>query len=107
MIHNTMNGLTSLSRLSDAKTRSICPENRTGAKGCGGMATEGTGKSCARDLGIGWKVSPSIDIAPGDTLVMADVDGPAIIKHIWITGRFLCQRGHRDLPPAHQPSGLR
>lgn len=85
MIHNTMNGLTSLSRLSDAKTRSICPENRTGAKGCGGMATEGTGKNCARDLGIGWKISPSIDIAPGDTLVMADVDGPAIIKHIWIT----------------------
>ena len=31
-------------RLSDAKTRSISPENFTGAKGQGGMATKGTGE---------------------------------------------------------------
>ena len=28
------------------------------------MATEGTGKNCARELGQGWKISPSVDI-PG------------------------------------------
>ena len=39
--------LGNLSRLSDAKTRSISPENFTGEKGKGGMATEGTGAACA------------------------------------------------------------
>ena len=41
--------LGNLSRLSDARSRSISPENFTGAKGKGGMATEGTGKDAARD----------------------------------------------------------
>src|SRR6266705_6937580 len=62
------NGLTSglgdLYRLSKAKTRSISAENFTGEKGKGGMATEGTGAKAARDLGQGWKISPSIVIAP-------------------------------------------
>ena len=48
-----------------AKTRSISPENFTGEKGKGGMATEGTGASAARDLGQGWKVSPSVRIKAG------------------------------------------
>ena len=56
--------LGNLYRLSDAKSRSISPENFTGEPGKGGMATEGTGASCARDLGQGWKISPSIEIAP-------------------------------------------
>ena len=56
--------LGNLYRLSSARTRSISPENFTGEKGKGGMATEGTGASCARGLGQGWKVSPSIRIEP-------------------------------------------
>lgn len=32
-----------ITRLSSAQTRSISAENPTGAKGAGGMATEGTG----------------------------------------------------------------
>jgi hypothetical protein len=51
-------GLGNLSRLSNAKSRSISAENFSGEKGKGGMATEGTGKNCARDLGQGWKISP-------------------------------------------------
>ena len=43
--------LGNLSRLSGAKTRSISPENFTGEKGKGGMATEGTGAEHARGLG--------------------------------------------------------
>ena len=43
-----------LSRLSSAKTRSISPENISGEKGHGGMATEVTGAPYARDLGPGW-----------------------------------------------------
>ena len=53
-----------LSHLSAAQTRSISAENFTGEKGKGGMATEGTGVVCARDLGQGWKISPSIIIEP-------------------------------------------
>ena len=56
-------GLHNISRLSKAKTRSISAENFTGEKGKAGMATEGTGANAARDLGQGWKVSPSIHIA--------------------------------------------
>ena len=43
-------------------TRSISPENPTGAPGQGGRATEGTGAAAGRDLGPGWKISPSIQI---------------------------------------------
>ena len=48
--------LGNLSFLSSAQTRSISPENFTGEKGKGGMATEGTGKDRAKDLGQGWKI---------------------------------------------------
>jgi hypothetical protein len=74
-----------LSRLSAAKTRSISPENFTGEKGKGGMATEGTGAYAARDLGQGWKISPSVRIEPGELFTLADIDGPGAIQQIWMT----------------------
>jgi len=74
-----------LSWLSNAKSRSISPENFTGEKGRGGMATEGTGKDCARDLGRGWKISPSIRIAAGETVEIANIEGAGAIQHIWLT----------------------
>jgi D-arabinan exo alpha-(1,3)/(1,5)-arabinofuranosidase (non-reducing end) len=77
--------LGNLSRLSKAKTRSISPENFTGEKGRGGMATEGTGLSASRDLGMGWKVSPSVKIDTGKTFVIADIKGPGAIQQIWMT----------------------
>jgi hypothetical protein len=77
--------LGNLSRLSDAVTRSISPENFTGEKGKGGMATEGTGAGPARDLGQGWKVSPSVRIQPGETFTMADIEGQGAIQQIWMT----------------------
>jgi hypothetical protein len=78
-------GLANLSRLSSAQTRSISAENFSGVKGQGGMATEGTGAVAARELGQGWKVSPSIHVAGRSTVVLADVDGPGAIQHIWLT----------------------
>jgi len=78
-------GMGNLARLSSAETRSISPENFTGEKGKGGMATEGTGARAARELGQGWKVSPSVRINPGQTFVMADVEGCGAIQHIWMT----------------------
>src|SRR5579859_2311561 len=65
-----------LYRLSDAKSRSISPENFTGEKGKGGMATDGTGKAAARDLGKGWKVSPSVLIKAKSIFTLAQIAGP-------------------------------
>jgi len=78
-------GLSNLSLLSNAVTRSISPENFTGEKGKGGMATEGTGARAARDLGLGWKVSPSVMIQPGTTFTLGEIEGPGVIQHIWLT----------------------
>ena len=74
-------------RLSDAKTRSISPENFDGAKGKGGMATleEGNAHLAARELGQGWKVNPYIIIQPGEVFTIADIEGPGAIQHIWMT----------------------
>jgi hypothetical protein len=78
-------GVADLYRLSGAKTRSISPENFTGAKGQGGRATTGTGAQAARDLGVGWKISPSVKVAPKGTFTLADITGPGAIQHIWMT----------------------
>jgi hypothetical protein len=85
-----MNGILGLSLgslplLSDAESRSISPENFTGEKGKGGMATEGTGKERARDLGQGWKISPSVEIAAHTTFEIANIEGPGAIQQIWMT----------------------
>ncbi len=80
----TMN-LGTLPLLSDAKTRSVSPENFTGEKGKGGMATDGTGARAARELGQGWKVSPSVRIQPQETFTLAEITGPGAIQHIWMT----------------------
>jgi hypothetical protein len=49
------------------------------------MATDGTGADCARDLGKGWKISPSVKIPSGSVFTMADIEGPGAIQHIWMT----------------------
>ena len=77
--------LNNLYRLSEAKTRSISPENFTGEKGKAGMATEGTGSNAARDLGQGWKLSPSVKIKSKTTFTLAEISGPGSIQHIWMT----------------------
>jgi hypothetical protein len=78
-------GLHNLFRLSNAETRSISPENFTGEKGKAAMATEGTGKNAARNLGQGWKISPSVRIKGGETFTMANIEGSGAIQHIWMT----------------------
>lgn len=86
--------LGNLSRLSDAKTRSISPENFTGEKGKGGMADPVKQKGQrnvanaawqARDLGVGWKVNPFITINAGETVTIAEMEGAGAIQHIWMT----------------------
>jgi hypothetical protein len=89
--NSSFNGLDmnmgNLSRLSNAKTRSISPENFTGEPGKGGMATleQGTARGPARELGQGWKVNPFVTIDSGKTFTLADMQGPGAIQHIWMT----------------------
>ncbi|MGA0607372.1 glycoside hydrolase family 172 protein [Phenylobacterium sp. VNQ135] len=76
-----------LYRLSDAETRSISPENLTGAKG-GGSRTpleKGSATTAATDLGFGWKVNPYIVIPAGGRVVLGEAEGPGVINHIWLT----------------------
>ncbi len=74
-----------LAALRSVRTRSISPENFDGSPGGGGRATEGTGAREARDLGQGWKVSPSVDVKAGETFTLADIDSAGVITHLWIT----------------------
>lgn len=77
--------MSNIYRLSDAKTRSISPENFTGEKGKGGMAIKGENERNARELGQGWKVSPSVSIKAHSTFTVAEITGPGSIQHIWLT----------------------
>ena len=76
-----------LTRPQHARTRSISAENPTGAKGQGGRATKGTHSTAyaSRELPVGWKKSPCVDLGPHETRVLADIEGPGVIQHIWMT----------------------
>ncbi len=86
-------GMGNLYRLSGAQTRSISPENFTGERGKGGMAipdpdaprNTANASHAASTLGQGWKVNPYINLGPGETAVLADIDGPGAIQQIWMT----------------------
>ena len=79
--------MASLYRASNARTRSISPENPTGEPGKGGMCPleQGSARNAARDLGTGWKVNPYIVIDAKSTFEIANIDGPGVINHIWLT----------------------
>jgi len=93
----SFNGLTtdmgSLTRLSNAKSRSNSPENFTGEKGKGGMAdlkdkdvpNVANASNAARDLGKGWKVNPFIIINSKQIITIAEMEGPGAIQQIWMT----------------------
>lgn len=105
-------GLGNLACLSLAQTRSISPENFKGEKGQGGMAVDGTGATSARDLGQGWKISPSVMIPAGQTFELANISGPGAIQQIWMTPtghwRFSILRiywDHQDQPSVECPVG--
>ena len=70
--------------LADVETRSISAENPDGARG-GGAKADPAGEGAARELGQGWKVRPCITLPAEATTSLAEVDGPGVIQHIWIT----------------------
>lgn len=59
------------------RSRSITAENPTGAPGAGGTAHSA--------LGPGRKGRAFLPLAAGDTLTLADIEGPGVIRHIWMT----------------------
>ena len=80
-------GLGNLPLLTDARTRSVSPENPTGGKGQGGRAVPSPSipfSEHASDLGQGWKVNPFHQVKAGETLTIMDVEGPGVIQHIWL-----------------------
>ena len=87
--------LGNLALLSSSQSRSLSAENPDGRPGGGGHArpapgpddtwTGGTGARAARELGQAWKVSPSIQIDPGESAEIASLDGPGAIQSIWMT----------------------
>lgn len=87
MFNGLINGMQDLVMLSDAKSRSVSPENFSGQPGKGGMCElkDGNAKIAARDLGKGWKVNPYIIIPSGEVFEIANIEGPGCIQHIWMT----------------------
>ena len=101
--------LGNIMKLSDAVTRSITAENIHGEKGGGGRSLpdvppagakalgqdEHQGSIAAsRGLGQKWKVRPFISVPPLSTATLADVAGPGVIQHFWITSSA---KQYRDL----------
>lgn len=71
-------GLGGLPVLGTGRSRAINAENPKGEKGKGGMA--------ASNLGPSRKGSPCIgEIKPGETVVLGEIEGTGIIRHIWVT----------------------
>ncbi len=88
--------LPDIARLRNARTRSVSAENPTGAKSGGAQAippdargkgaTDGHCTAAASELGKGWKVRPCLlNLKPGAAAVLADLKGPGVVQHIWIT----------------------
>lgn len=63
--------LTAVSPVLDS--RAVTFENPTGERGAGGRAAGGR------------KGAPSKDVQPGERVVLADLAGPGVIRHLWMT----------------------
>ncbi|QNN82895.1 DUF2961 domain-containing protein [Brachybacterium sp. Z12] len=80
-------GLADLALLSEARTFSISAENRDGRPGGGGRAARGDHSTAwaSRELPVGWKKSPTIDLEGRSRRTFAEIEGPGVVQHIWIT----------------------
>ena len=71
--------------LDGGQSRSITGENKEGKKGAGGQASG--------ELGKGRKGSPCTSLLTGETTVLADIEGPGIIQHIFFTVTNKTEKG--------------
>ena len=72
-----------LFKMENRRNFGFSAENPTGTKGGGTRA-----KDCE-------KLSPCIQIQPGETVTLCDTDGPGMVTHMWFTGyvdtRLFCE----------------
>ncbi len=69
-----MHDVTDLTRVSPVLDSRACTfENPTGARGAGGRAANGR------------KGAPYKQLAAGEVVTLADIDGPGVVRHIWMT----------------------
>ena len=97
-----------ISLLTAGRSRTVSSENLTGDKGAGGAASGGTGAAAARELGVGWKVSPSIHWRSLVLRAWWDDAGSAAVAVP--VGDFFCQGWCEDahvnsVPVAVNPNG--
>ncbi len=69
-----MSGIADVSQIDlSLDSRAVTFENPTGARGAGGSAFGGR------------KGAPMRELAPGERVVLADLEGPGTIRHVWMT----------------------
>ncbi len=78
-----------MTRFENIESRSASFENPKGEKGKGGAS--------ASHLGPGRKGSPARGVGAGEEVVLAQVDGPGMLRHIWITGTILTPNALRGM----------
>ena len=80
-----MNLLSNIMTYKGERSRAVSPENPTGEKG----------KACmeASALGPSRKGRGSIKLPMGEETVIADIKGPGIIRHMWMTIRENTEKG--------------
>lgn len=84
--------LSSIAEIEPRESRSISAENPTGEKSGGGRASS--------ILGPGRKGKAYLDLEDGKETVLADIQGPGVINHIWMTVQDSTPKGEfvlRDL----------
>ena len=92
--------LGSLPHMAGVTTRQISAENPTGEKGGGCRCDpdpddpELCHSGAASDLGRGWKVRAFIRVPAGDTITLADIEGPGCINELFLTSDL---PGYRSL----------
>ena len=85
---NLFSGLENLFMERNCESRAINAENPYGEKGTGGIEKS--------DLGESRKGNPCLrDIKSGDIVTLAEIDGPGIINHIWMTFDNKTSQGDR------------
>ena len=77
----------SIWEIKNIDSRCITVENPTGEKGKGAMSEPWPGH-VGEHLGKGWEFSLCVGIKVGETFTVADIAGPAMIRHIWMTCGF-------------------
>lgn len=79
------NFMSNLTKVSNAKTRSISAENKDGSKNGGARSIDGVFKSATEGTGLDWKISPCLKMEPKSAETIVNISDMGVIQHIWMT----------------------